>query len=268
MIDIHHHLLPGVDDGSKDFETSVAMARMAVEDGITHVSCSPHANSQYNFDRERYEGIAQELRERLAKEGVPLTVGLGCDFHMSYDNVQAALADHVPYTINGKGYLLVELPDYGVPRGLTETFYNMQVAGITPILTHPERNPTLQADPSRLVSWLRGGLLIQVTAGSVIGKMGKSAEKMAHQLLANRWVHFLATDAHNTSSRPPRMSDARKVVEKKYGREYAHALCVDNPLAAYTGAALPPQMEPLKLYENLEEENWLKRLWGTLTRAN
>jgi protein-tyrosine phosphatase len=268
MIDIHHHLLPGVDDGSKDFDNSVAMAKIAVEDGITHVACSPHANGQYNYDRERYEGIAEALRQRLAQEGVPLTVGLGCDFHMSYDNVQAALADHKPYSINGKGYVLVELPDYGVPRGLTETFYNMQVAGMTPILTHPERNPTLQADTSRLVSWLRGGLLIQVTAGSVEGKMGKAAEKMAHQLLANRWVHFLATDAHNTSSRPPRMSGARKIVEKKYGKDYAHALCVENPMAAYTGGTMPPQVEPLKLYENLEEESWLKRVLGKLKGAD
>ena len=267
MIDIHHHLLPGVDDGTKDFDTSVAMAKIAVEDGITHVSCSPHANSQYNFDRQRYEGITQALRERLAQEGVPLTIGLGCDFHLSYDNLQAALADHNPYTINGKGYLLVELPDYGLPRGLTETFYNIQVAGMTPILTHPERNPTLQADMSRLVSWLRGGLLIQVTSNSVTGKMGKAAQKMSHQLLANRWVHFLATDAHNTTSRPPRMSEARKIVEKKYGKEYAHALCVDNPMAAYNGATMPPQTEPLRLYDNLEDESWLKRTWAMLKNA-
>jgi len=260
MIDIHHHLLPGVDDGSPDFDTSVAMARIAVADGITHVACSPHANGQYNYDRERYEGIVSNLRERLAQEGVPLTVGLGCDFHLSYDNLQAALADHAPYTINGKGYLLVELPDFGLPRGLTETFYNLQIAGMTPILTHPERNPTLQADFSRLISWLRGGLLVQVTAGSVMGKMGKAAEKMAHQLLANRWVHFLATDAHNTTTRPPKMSDARRLVEKKYGADYAHALCQENPLAAFNGTPMPPQVEPLKLYENLEEASWLTRM--------
>lgn len=268
MIDIHHHLLPGVDDGSKDFDTSVAMARIAVEDGITHVACSPHANGQYNYDRVRYEGIVDQLRERLAKENVPLTLGLGCDFHLSYDNLQAALADHKPYTINGKGYLLVELPDFGLPRGLTETFYNLQIAGMTPVLTHPERNPTLQADMSRLVSWLRGGLLVQVTAGSVTGKMGKSAEKMAHQLLANRWVHFLATDAHNTSSRPPRMSDARRIVEKKYGKDYAHALCVENPRAAFDGASMPPQTEPLNLYENFKEDTWLKRVMAKLKNTN
>ena len=268
MIDIHHHLLPGVDDGSPDFETSLAMARLAVEDGITHVACSPHANGQYNYDRVEYEGLVRDLRDRFTKEGVNLTLGLGCDFHLSYDNLQAALADHTPYTINGKGYLLVELPDYGLPRGLTETFYNLQVAGMTPILTHPERNPTLQADMSRLVSWLRGGLLIQVTAGSVMGKMGKSAEKMAHQLLANRWVHFLATDAHNTSSRPPRMSDAQRLVEKKYGAEYAHLLCNSNPRAAFDGAQMPPQEEPLKLYENLEEDGWLKRMIRKLREAD
>ena len=119
------------------------------------------------------------------------------------------------FSINGLGYLLVELPDYGLPPGLTETFYQLRLAGLTPILTHPERNPTLQRSQQRMVDWLRGGLLVQVTADSVTGHKGKQAQRMAHELLENRWVHFLATDAHNTTSRPPkcamRMSGCREV---------------------------------------------------------
>jgi protein-tyrosine phosphatase len=262
MVDIHHHLLFGLDDGSKDIETSIEMARAAVAEGITHVVCTPHANSRYEFNpvvnRERV-GL---LRERLAAEGIPLTLGIGCDFHLSYDNIQAALKDPARYSINGLGYLLVELPDFGLPNGLTETYYELQLAKSTPILTHPERNQTLQADATRMVNWLRGGLLVQITADSILGKWGKKAEQMAHQFLENRWVHFLATDAHNMTSRPPRMREAHAIVASKYGQSYTDLLCIANPAAVFNGAPLPPQEEPLHLYEDMEaKSSWWSRLW-------
>jgi protein-tyrosine phosphatase len=259
MIDIHHHLLWDLDDGASSIETSLAMARIAAEDGITHVVCSPHANGRYIYDFDVVAAKIDELQRRLDREQIALKLGRGCDFHMSYENIQEAKADPTRYSINGFGYLLVELPDHSLPRGLTEVFYELQLAGLIPILTHPERNPTLQADEARLLDWLRGGLLIQITAGSVLGHMGKKAERMSHQLLANRWVHFLATDAHNTTSRPPRMHEAFEVVAKKYGPDYAHLLCVSNPLAAFMGNPMPSQMEPLNLYE-FKEKSWWQRL--------
>jgi protein-tyrosine phosphatase len=181
---------------------------------------------------------------------------------MSYENIQDAKSDPSRYSINGHGYLLVEIPDYGLPRGLTEIFYQLQLAGLTPILTHPERNPTLQSDQLRIVEWLQRGVLIQVTAGSVMGRMGKHAERMAHELLANRWVHFLATDAHNTTTRPPKMQEAFDLVAKKYGPDYARLLCVSNPLAAFTGKPMPPQLEPLNLYDDTRAKSWWQRLTG------
>jgi protein-tyrosine phosphatase len=260
MIDIHHHLLWGLDDGASSRETSVAMARIASEEGITHVVCSPHANGQYAYQPQVNADKIAELQRTLDEERIPLKLGHGSDFHLSYENIQEAKSDPARFSINGLGYLLVEVPDYGLPRGLTEVFYELQLVGLIPILTHPERNPTLQADKLRMVDWLRGGVLVQVTAGSVLGHMGKHAERAAHELLANRWVHFLATDAHNTSSRPPRMREAMEVVAKKYGQEYAHLLCVSNPLAAFTGKPLPPQPEPLNLYQDSEEKSWWQRL--------
>ena len=262
MIDIHHHLLPGVDDGANDLDTSVAMAKLAVADGITHVVCSPHANSRFDFDPGGNQEKAEALRARLAAEGVPLTVGLGCDFHLSYENVQEALTAPRRFTINGGSYLLVELPDFGLPVGLTEQFHELTLAGMTPILTHPERNPTLQSNLDRIKNWLRGGVLMQVTADSVTGRMGRAAEKIAHQMLANRWVHIIASDAHNTTTRPPRMSEAHRIIEKKYGADYAHALCQENPLAAFEGGTVPPQVEPKNLYEDVRDRNWLERLLG------
>jgi len=262
MIDIHHHLLWGLDDGATSVEVSVEMARIAVADGITHVICSPHANGQYTYDPQVIAEKISELRRRLDNEKIALKLGHGCDFHMSYENIQEARSDPSRFSINGHGYLLVEVPDYGLPRGLTEIFYQLQLAGLTPILTHPERNPTLQNDRSRVTEWLQRGVLIQVTAGSVLGRMGRHAERMAHELLAKRWVHFLATDAHNTTSRVPKMREAFELVATKYGSDYAHLLCVSNPLAVFNGKPMPPQLEPLNLYEDSNEKSWWQKLMG------
>jgi protein-tyrosine phosphatase len=266
MVDIHHHLLPGLDDGSDSIETSVAMARLAVADGITHVVCTPHANSHFVYDPAVNAAKTTELRARLATEGITLTLGNGCDFHLSFDNVTEAKTDPARFSINGLGYVLVEVPDYGLPPGLTETFYELQLAGLTPILTHPERNPTLQNDPGRLKDWLRGGVLIQVTADSLTGHKGKQAQRMAHDLLEKRWVHFLATDAHNISTRPPRMRDAHDLVANKYGASYAHALCLTNPLAVFLGKQFEIAEEPHGLFEEVKEPNWWQRVSSALNR--
>jgi protein-tyrosine phosphatase len=263
MIDIHHHLLPGLDDGATDMDTSVAMARLAVADGITHVVCTPHANDIYPFDPAFNRERLAALRARLAGEQIPLTLGLGCDLHLSYENIQAARTDPARFSINGGSYLLVELPDYGLSPYLTETFYELQLANLAPILTHPERNRTLQAGPTRMIPWLRGGLLLQVTADSVLGHMGKHAESLAHRLLADRWVHFLATDAHSARVRPPRMREAHALVAKKYGSGYADLICFRNPAAAFHGEPLPPQEEPLRLYDDMNpKSSWWRRFWN------
>src|SRR6202012_3662688 len=169
MIDIHHHLLWGMDDGATSVENSVAMAKAAADDGITHIVCSPHANGTYAFEPRVITEKIVELQRLLDREAIAVKLGRGCDFHMSYENIQEAKVDPGKYSINGLGYLLVEIPDYGISPGLTEIFYQLQLAGLTPILTHPERNPTLQSDRPRMMEWLRGGVLVQVTAGSVMG---------------------------------------------------------------------------------------------------
>ena len=264
MVDIHHHLLHGLDDGADSLETSVEMARLAVAEGISHVVCTPHANGHYAFDPAINAAKTDRLRERLAEQDIALTLGSGCDFHLSYDNVKQAQADPARFSINGLGYLLVEVPDYGLPPGLTETFYALQLAGLTPILTHPERNPTLQNDPARMIDWLRVGVLIQVTADSLTGHKGKQAARTAHQFLERRWAHFLATDAHNRTTRPPRMREAHDAVAGKYGAGYAHALCVTNPLAVFLGQQFETVEEPRGLYEDLKEPGWWQRMTARL----
>ncbi len=261
MVDLHHHLLPGLDDGAPDLETSVAMARIAAADGITHIACTPHASSHFSFDPERNQSLLTELRAALRGAGIQVTLALGCDFHISYDNVQDALQHPSRYSLNGGDYLLVELPDFSISPQMQETFYELRLAGLTPILTHPERNPTLQRDPGRLLPWLRDGLLCQVTASSVLGHMGRTAEKFSKRMLENRWAHFLATDAHNTTSRPPHMRRARELVAKKYGQSYADLLCVHNPLRVFQNQPLEEQnMLGLEAEDEIKPESWWQRL--------
>ena len=262
MIDIHHHLLWGLDDGADSFETTLEMARFSVEQGTTHIVATSHASSHWSFQPELVAAKAAELRSALAAENIKLTIGTGCDFHVSYDNLEDAKRHPQKYTINGGDYLLIELPDYGLPINLTETLYELQLLGVIPILTHPERNLTLQNDPNRMIDWLRGGMLVQITSASIIGKFGKLAEKISHKLLADNWVNFVATDAHNITSRPPLALEAYAAVERKCGKETAERLFVTNPLAVFKSRPLAEQPEPSHVFAEFEDNrSWLKKMF-------
>jgi protein-tyrosine phosphatase len=232
MIDIHHHLLYGVDDGSRDLETSVQMVEMAAADGITHIVCTPHAVERYPYQPEVNAERLAALRERV---GNKVRLGLGCDFHLSFENIDDALAHPHKYTLNGLNYLLVEFPDTMISPKITDMFYEMMVAGMRPIITHPERNLTLQRKPERMNEWLEQGCLVQVTANSLTGRFGKRAQELGLHLIEQGVAHFLATDAHDLKSRPPILSEARDLVADKFGADTAERLCVINPLAAFEG---------------------------------
>lgn len=232
MIDIHHHLIFGVDDGSRDLETSVQMAEMAAADGITHIVCTPHAVERYPYQPEVNTERLAAIKERV---GDKVKLGLGCDFHLSFENIEDSLVHPHKYTLNGLNYLLVEFPNTSISPKITDMFYEMMVVGMRPILTHPERNLTLQQKPERMHEWLEQGCLVQVTANSLTGRFGKRAQEMGLQLIEQGRVHFLATDAHDLKSRPPVMSEARKLVAEKFGPNTAERLCVTNPLAAFEG---------------------------------
>jgi len=244
MIDIHHHLLFGLDDGSPDIETSVKMVDIAVRDGITHIVCTPHANHRFQYDRAVNERLLEQIRERI---GGKVTLGLGCDFHLSWDNIQDALDNPGRYTINGKKYLLVEFADTIIPESINDSFFELTIVKQRPIITHPERNPVLQRHPERLAEWVRDGALVQVTASSLTGRFGRTAKAVAEKFLDRNWVHFLATDAHNLESRPPILSQGYKVVADRNGKEAADRLCFRNPLAVFYGEELGPQPEPTHL---------------------
>lgn len=236
MIDIHCHILPGIDDGPKSWDVAVEMCQMAVADGITHIVATPHANHVHAYDRARNEEVRAQLLERTG--GNP-ALSLGCDFHFSYENLQLLRADRSQFAIGSTRYMLVELSDYAIPPSLGENLRELMASGIRPVLTHPERNPLLQRRPEQILDLAEGGTIIQITAGAFTGQWGKVPQRLAGWLLEHNAVHVVASDAHNLNRRPPLMSPARDVVKLLQGETVASALFEGNPGAIATDGDLP-----------------------------
>jgi protein-tyrosine phosphatase len=236
VIDIHCHILPEIDDGAKTWEISEAMCRMAAADGIEHMVATPHANDRYRYNRAQLITQLEALRSRVGKTP---TLGLGCDFHLSYENLQNLMARPGHYTIDGTQYLLVELSNYSVPQQVSECFAQLGDRGITAVITHPERNPILQQTPRRVLEWVELGCIVQVTASALTGSWGERSWRTAEWLLERDAVHVLATDAHDTNHRKPILSAARKEVSELCGQDIAQALVDGNPRAIIGGLPLP-----------------------------
>lgn len=234
-------MLFGVDDGARTLEESLAMLRMAAEHGTSDIVATPHASPKFEFDPERN-------RERLAQmeEGAGGVVRLhsGCDFHLSFDNIQDAIRNPSKYTINGKTYLMVEFSDLLVFHNTAEIFARLGDAGMIPVVTHPERNPLLRQRIGKIAEWVAAGARMQVTAQSLSGRFGKSAEAFSRELLDWNLVHAIASDAHDCQHRPPRLDDGFAWLKERYSEATATLLCITNPGAALTGDPMQATAHP------------------------
>lgn len=241
MVDIHCHILPALDDGAVEEAVAVEMARMAAADGITHVVATPHSNYRFRFDPELNRQKRDALQEVIGETPRLL---LGCDFHLSYENLEDVRLHSSRYTVNGKQYLLVEFADIAIPPNMDQIFFDLLAHKLAPIITHPERNPLLSQNAELIRQWIEAGCSVQVTAGSFLGRFGKRARDAAWSLLRHGMVHIIASDAHNTTSRPLLLSKAREAIRADQGEEVAEAVSESNPRAVIEGRSLPWQPDP------------------------
>jgi protein-tyrosine phosphatase len=236
MVDLHCHILPGIDDGAKTIEDSLAMAEDAIRDGITHVVATPHASTEYSFDYAKVRVARDELQARLDGR---LAIATGCDFHLNPENLLALKKDPAPFCINQKDYLLLEFNEFSIPPSMDQTLHELHLMGLRPIITHPERNGILRTQPERLQNWVRSGCFTQVTAGSLTGVFGAGAQEDAWAWIRQGLVHFVSSDGHDTARRPVKLRFAYEAIAREGGKELAEALMVENPKAAFDGEPLP-----------------------------
>src|SRR5258708_10214735 len=164
MVELHCHILPGLEDGPATMEESMAMAESAIADGITHVVATPHSSNRYSFD---FAGVRRLRDELQAKAGDRLKIATGCDFHLDAENLESLRKDARQFCIKQRNFLLVEFSEYSIPPSMDQTLHEIQLAGLQPVITHPERNGILRSRPERLTKWVRQGCFVPVTGGAL-----------------------------------------------------------------------------------------------------
>lgn len=237
MIDIHCHILPGIDDGPTEWEESLAMCEMAVKDGIRTIVATPHVNNGSYFNsKEKIIEKIEELRERINGR-VELEILIGADTHVSFDLVDRLQSKEIP-TINNKNYILLELPHELLPPNLESFIFDLKVMGITPIITHVERTLWIKRKFEELKKLIQKGALLQITAMSITGEFGRSAQQWSEKLLKENLVHIIASDGHSINGRPPILSRALNAASSIVGRDDAYAMVNDTPLKVIKGEEL------------------------------
>lgn len=232
MIDLHCHILPALDDGPAGMEEAVQMGRIAAADGIRSLVATPHVNGDL-LPPESIREAVQTLNGALQEAGISLEVLPGADTSAL---LPADVLRH--YTINNTHYVFLEFPHSYLPQNAGEMIFAAVLGGLTPIITHPERNPGILRQPDRLFSLIEGGALVQITAESLTGGFGQEARDCAFYLLRKEAVHFIATDAHSTRRRPPVLSRGMKAAARVLGDAKARRLVVENPAAVLAGTPL------------------------------
>lgn len=252
MIDLHCHILPGLDDGARNEEEALAMAETAVKDGITTIVATPHVLDQgYRGARERIAAQVEDFNGKLRAAGIPLLILPGAEVMAAPEVPGYFRAGDLP-TLDAAGrYLLLELPFQESPWYLERILFELRVAGVTPVLAHPERYRYLRQSPNLLIPYINNGLLTQINAGSLLGYFGEEVRRAAEIMVTHGMAHLVASDAHRPrGARKPVLSSCRRELTVLAGEEVAKRLLEENPAGVIAGETLqveePREYRPAK----------------------
>jgi protein-tyrosine phosphatase len=271
MVDLHTHILPAVDDGAPDWETSLEMARIAVDDGIRTLVATPHwpGTDEDASRADNVRELTRALQTRLEEAGLPLQVLPGHELvilpELPEELVRggALCLGDLPLSPSGPArraatYALLEMPYQPLPFFLRDIIFQVQSRGVTPVLAHPERNPTIQLKPETLADYVDAGCVIQISAGSILGQFGPTCRRAAQEIMRHGWMHVIASDAHSARSRPPCLAAARDAAARVIGPELALRSVDAVPAAILAGETLDLRFQP----EMLPRPTLLQRLLG------
>jgi len=243
LIDLHCHILPGIDDGATDLENSLAMARIAVAEGIRITACTPHMMPGV------YDNTGLQVRQHIARlqkalddAEIPLRLVTGADIHLQAD-LGAKLKQGGLLSLNDSRYFLFEPPHHTAPPRLEDAAFDVMAAGYQPVLTHPERLTWIESHYDTMRNLAHQGVWMQITCGSLTGRFGRRPKYWAERMVDEGLTHILATDAHNVRNRSPLMAEARDMVAERLGEQAAIDMVLTRPIGVLENASpdsLPP----------------------------
>ncbi|MFC0187163.1 tyrosine-protein phosphatase [Fictibacillus aquaticus] len=217
MIDIHCHILPGVDDGPAEMSEAIELAEHAVQEGITTIIATPHHNSRYSNNKSKILDEVQRLNKALTDRNIPLNVLPGQEIRIIGEFLNAYETDELLTVNNGNQYVLVELPFSEVPHYTEQLLFDIQLKGLVPVIVHPERNTELMNNPDRLYKLVKNGALTQITSGAYVGKLGRKVKSFSRKIIEHNLAHFIASDAHDIHKRGFYLRQAYEQIQKEFG---------------------------------------------------
>lgn len=247
FIDIHCHILPGIDDGAQNYDQSITMAQLAVRDGASAVVATPHVkNGIYDLSKKEIIGKVEQLNSVLYQNNISLTILPGAEYYLE-PGLPQRLADGELLTINNtERYILIELSNTMMPDYVRRTLYEIQLQGVVPIIAHPERNSIFAGNTSLLKSFTDADILTQVTSASITGVFGRKVQKTAYSIINIGAVHILASDGHSSNGRSPTLSAAYEQIGYYWGNNFADILTFINPKHIINGEMVPENEEPTR----------------------
>jgi len=254
LVDTHCHIIPNIDDGSSSLDESLQMARVAVASGVSTIVATPHHGVRNIENRADLVDLkVQLLNAELMSRNIPLTILSGQEVRVRPWLIEE-LYEGTIRTLNSTRYILLELPSYGVPDYFQHVLHELSILQMTPVIAHPERNYEFLRNPSNLIPFIDQGALCQVTSQSIMGLFGYKVQKLAIELCKNNWVHLVASDAHNMSSRPGMLKQGYQRLEKKVGKQRVQmykANAVKLIENEFIGLAIPSRMRKKNFFQSL-----------------